>query len=332
VATSLFALSRVSGCAAQGAASERRRATVWRKPRCLPPLLLAGLLTGVASVQAASPELPPLVYPPTGEHHPGKVVWADLVTTDVATAKHFYGGMLGWTFQELNGGPKDYTLAFLEGQPVAGLVQRSQPPGERHQPAWLTFLSVGDLERARQAALAHGGTELREPRNYPRRGRQVMLADPQGAVFAILQSESGDPPDVLARPGEWVWSALLTRDADSDAAFYQALFDYEVFDTEGDQNSQHLVLSTGGYARASCNSLPHDSAKRDSHWLNYVRVADVAETVAKARQLGGRVLVEPHSNVTGESIAVVADPANAPLGLLEWSDTQDEADGAGAPQ
>ena len=49
-------------------------------------------------------------------------------------------------------------------------------------------------------------------------------------MFAVLASTSGDPPDVLAAPGEWIWSSLITSDADADAAFYQALFDYEVFD------------------------------------------------------------------------------------------------------
>jgi predicted enzyme related to lactoylglutathione lyase len=118
-----------------------------------------------------------------------------------------------------------------------------------------------------------------------------------------------------------------------NAAFYQSLFDYEVFDSVDDQGSQHLVLSTDGYARASCNSFPHDSAKRDAHWLNYVRVANVAETAAKARQLGGRVLVEPHSDHNGEPIAVVADPAGAPIGVLEWSETQgSDENGPGAPK
>lgn len=286
-------------------------------------LLLAGLLTvtlHVAPVHAARFELPPLVNPPSREHHDGKIVWADLVTPDVEAAKTFYGGLFGWTFRDVEAGEKNYTLALLQGEPVAGLVRRNEPPGKRHQPAWLTFLSVRDVEKTTRTALAHGAKQLTEPRNYPRRGRQVVLADPQGAVFAILQAASGDPPDVLANPGEWIWSALLTSDPDTDAAFYQALFDYEVFDSEDDQGSQHLVLSTDGYARASCNSFPHDSAKRYPHWLNYVRVANVAETAAKARQLGGRVLVEPRPGREGEPTAVVADPAGAPIGLLEWSD------------
>jgi len=42
--------------------------------------------------------------------------------------------------------------------------------------------------------------------------------------------------------------------------------------------------------------------------------------------LGGRVLVEPRIDRHGGRIAVVADPSGAPVGLMEWSDTNNVAD------
>ena len=53
-------------------------------------------------------------------------------------------------------------------------------------------------------------------------------------MFGVLASSSGDPPDYLASPGAWIWSALLVRDPDQEASFYQKVFDYEVFDAESD--------------------------------------------------------------------------------------------------
>jgi uncharacterized protein len=47
----------------------------------------------------------------------------------------------------------------------------------------------------------------------------------------------------------------------------------------------------------------------------------VADSVAKVKALGGQVLVTPHLDRHGGSIAVVADPNGAPFGLLEWTDT-----------
>ena len=46
-------------------------------------------------------------------------------------------------------------------------------------------------------------------------------------MFAVLASSSGDPPDRLADPGEWIWSALITTDPDTDAMFYKTLFGYD---------------------------------------------------------------------------------------------------------
>lgn len=277
--------------------------------------------TCVATVMAAPFELPPLVQPANAEHHVGKVIWVDLVTPDLASAKRFYSGLFGWTFQDIHVGETDYAVAFLDGRPVGGLLHRLVPPGEHRQPAWLAFIAVRDVDAAKRTALEHGAKVLFEPRTYPQRGRQAVFADPEGAVFAVLASSSGDPPDFLAAPGEWIWSSLLARDPDTDAAFYQALFGYDVFDLPSDDGLEHVILSTDDYARASVNPLPSDSSRRHPHWLNFVRVVDAVGVAAKAVALGGRVLVEPRIDRHGGKVAVVADPTGAPFGLMEWSDT-----------
>jgi uncharacterized protein len=285
---------------------------------------LAALATGWAASAIATPlELPPLVQPATQERHPGKVVWVDLVTPDLEGAKTFYSGMFGWTYRDVHSGEKDFVLVLLNGRPIGGIVQRTEPKRNSRQPAWLTFIAVRDVGEAERAAVAKGGKVLSPVREYPQRGRQEILADPQGAVFAVLQSSSGDPADILAEPGDWIWSSLITSDANAGSAFYQALFDYDVFDlTADDDDRQHLLLASDGYARATANALPANPGKRRPHWLNYVRVVSARDSAAKAVALGGRVLVEPHTDRHGGMVAVVADPSGAPFGLLEWSDSE----------
>ena len=283
-----------------------------------------GVLWGVVAIAtscATTYELPPLVQPSSSERHTGKVIWADLITPDLAGAKRFYGGLFGWTFQNTHMWDTDYSIALLDGVPVGGLVQRSIRPDEHRQPAWLTFISVQDVDEAERITLAHGGKVLAQPRTFAQRGRQAVFADPQGAVFAVLQSSSGDPQDVLAVPGEWIWSSLVTRDLDSAAAFYQTVFGYEVFALPSDDGSEHVLLATAITARASANALPPDPANLYPHWLNFVRVTSTTAAVAQVEALGGRVLVAPHLGRHGGLIAVVADPAGAPFGLLEWTDT-----------
>ena len=44
----------------------------------------------------------------------------------------------------------------------------------------------------------------------------------------------------------------------------------------------------------------------------------ISESVALAKQLGGRVVVEPRPDLLDGKVAVVADPTGAAIGILEW--------------
>jgi len=278
----------------------------------------------LAPAMAAPPDLPPLYETQSGEHHAGKVIWAELVTPDLQGAERFYAGLFGWTFTEVAGvraGPgSTYAIARLAGRPIAGLLQRDAPAQGHVQTAWLTFLASSDTDAAARNAVAHGARVLAEPRSYGRRGRQAILADPEGAVFAILSSSNGDAPDLLAEPGEWIWSALLVHDADAEAAFYQDLLGYEVYELPSDDGREHAVLSSDEFARASVNTMPTDAMHRHPHWLNFVRVLNAGDAVARALSLGGRVLVEPHADRHGGQVAILADPQGTPFGVMEWSE------------
>jgi predicted enzyme related to lactoylglutathione lyase len=279
-----------------------------------------------AAPSAPALELPPIADSSTVEHHPGKIVWADLVTPDLAAAEKFYGGLFGWSFRDIRAGDAEYAVATVGGHPVAGLFKKALPAGEQRQPAWLTFIAVRDFGKARREALSHGAKSLAPPRTYPGRGEQAVFADPQGAVFAALASSSGDGSDYLAGPGEWIWSSLLTDNPAASADFYKAVFGYDLFDLPSDDGAQHVVLAADDYARAGIHTLP--TGHRHPHWIDFIRVADASRSAAQAVSLGGRILVEPHPDRHGGQVAVVADPSGAPIGLMEWSDpyTQDEAE------
>jgi uncharacterized protein len=288
-------------------------------------VVMLAVTGGVQTLVAEPVALPTIGNPASMEHHPGKMIWADLVTPDLAVAETFYGGLFGWTFQII-GTKADYAVASLDGRPVGGLLQRTIKSSEHRQPAWLTFIAVADVDAARGTAMTSGAKSVSEPKTFAGRGRQAVLSDPEGAVFAILASSSGDPADYLAEPGEWIWSALLAKDVGHSAAFYQTLFGYDVFDMPSDDGAEHVIFSSDEYARASGNSLPKGSAKRHPHWLNFVRVTDAAHAAHRAVELGGKILVEAHDDRHGGRTAVVADPAGAPVGLMEWSASESKAE------
>ena len=299
-------------------------------------LLLAAFGASLAQpLTAQTHQLSALVVPASQERHVGKIAFVELVTPNLSVAKRFYAGLFDWDFRDLKVGADDYAEASLDGRLVAGLTHRALAAGEQGRSAWLTFISVQDVNATMKTALARGAKVLLEPRSQANRGQQAVFADPQGAVFAVLASSSGDPPDELADPGEWIWSSLSTTDPEADAGFYQDVFDYEVHDlddvddisgTEGvaDAAPQHLLFATEDYARASANILQAKQAGASPHWLNYVHVEDVTEMCAKLISLGGRVLVEPRMDRQGGRVAIAADPLGAAFGLLEWPGAQDK--------
>jgi predicted enzyme related to lactoylglutathione lyase len=275
-------------------------------------------LAGVPTLLAAAPPLPALLSPASTEHHVGKVIFVELVTPNLDAAKQFYAGLFGWTYRDSESGGIRYSEASMDGRPVAGMIHRAIASGEHRQPSWLSFMAVRDVDATKAVAVQQGAKVLFEPQTFPDRGREAIFADPQGAVFAVLASSSGDPPDMLATPGEWIWSSLITTDPDSDAAFYQRVFDYEIFDLSENDASQHLMFASDNYARASANTLPANRLNGHPHWLNFVHVEDTVAMAAKVVALGGRVLVEARPDRHGGRVAVVADPAGAAFGLLEW--------------
>jgi hypothetical protein len=280
--------------------------------------LAAAALMGMAGLGlAAGPLLlPPLSEVPGSERLPGKFVWADLVTDDVPRAMKFYGPLLGWTFRDHGG----YVIAANDDRPLCGMLQRPRPKDASAQPRWFGYISVSSVERARRAATQAGGKVFAEPRKFPQRGEQAVFADPEGALFDVVKSSSGDPPDFLAAPGDWIWVQLLSRDGRRAAEFYRSIAGYEIIENTTASRLSDYVLDSKGYARATVRTLPKEREDVRPIWLPFVRVKNVSESVALAKQLGGNVQLEPKPALLDGKVAVVADPTGAALGLLEWSE------------
>ena len=223
--------------------------------------LTAGLAIPLAG--EAQSALPPLVDPPSQEHHTGKVVLQELITPDLAAAKAFYGGLFGWTFKDTPlGSTAIYSQAYLGDEPVAGIVELKLTPGVQRQPSWITFMSTPNVDTTAAAALSDGAKQLLAPRMVPGRGMEAVFADPQGAVFGMLSSQTGDPADVLAAPGEWIWSSLVASDPDHDAAFYQKLFNYDVYELPTEGSGLHLIFASDQFSRAQCQSVARACPQR----------------------------------------------------------------------
>jgi predicted enzyme related to lactoylglutathione lyase len=271
----------------------------------------------VGQISAAAPVLPPLTTASGNPRLPGKFIWADLVTDDVPKAQKFYATLFGWQFQST----ANYAIAMNNDRPVCGMFQRPRPSDQSVRPRWFGYLSVGSVDKAERTVTKLGGRVLAPAQEFLGRGQQAVFADPEGAVFGAIKSASGDPEDFQADLGDWVWIQLLSRDGQKAAEFYRKLADYTVVENVQPNRLSDFVLTSKGYARATVRTLSKQHEQVKPNWLLFVRVNNVKESVARTRQLGGQVLVEPSMDYLQGKVAVVSDPTGAAVGLLEWSES-----------
>jgi predicted enzyme related to lactoylglutathione lyase len=215
----------------------------------------------------------------------------------------------------------NYVIAANDERPLCGMFQRPRPADRPEaKPRWFGYLSVANVEKARRAVTKAGGRVLAAPHKLPQRGEQAILVDPEDALFGIVKSSDGDPPDFMADPGDWIWIQLLSRDAKKAAEFYRTVGGYDVVENTTSNRLSDYVLTSRGYARATIRTMTNVSAGVQPNWLLFVRVKNLNESLAQAKQLGGKVLVEPKPELFDGRVAVLADPTGAAIGLLEWSD------------
>lgn len=118
----------------------------------------------------------------------GTFGWNELGTRDVDGAKDFYGKVFGWGHQqEESERAGTYTVWTVGEAMVAGMIDIDAlglPP--EVPPNWLVYFGVEDADAAVETVKANGGDVRMGPIDIPI-GRFAVVADPAGAVFAMMQ-------------------------------------------------------------------------------------------------------------------------------------------------
>jgi uncharacterized protein len=112
----------------------------------------------------------------------GNFHWNELLTRDVEASKRFYGQTIGWTFDAMpmpEGGT--YWVAKMDGRPVAGMFPTNGPGHEQMPQAWMSYLSVDDVDKRVEKAKAAGAKLMRPIFDVPNVGRIAILTEPGGA-------------------------------------------------------------------------------------------------------------------------------------------------------
>jgi predicted enzyme related to lactoylglutathione lyase len=117
------------------------------------------------------------------------VVWNELNTRDVGAAKAFYGAVFGWTFDEREFETGTYTSLKLGEGTVGGMIDITGRAPDEVPAHWLVYFAVEDADATLEKAKGSGGEAVFGPEDIGEVGRIVVLKDPFGAVFALIQPD-----------------------------------------------------------------------------------------------------------------------------------------------
>jgi uncharacterized protein len=252
------------------------------------------------------------------EYPPGTPSWVDLSSKDPDASAAFYHELMGWSTTA--SGPDDQTGGYRmfqqAGQNVGGLMGHMQ---EGQPTAWMTYVSVADADETAAKVKDAGGSVIVEPMDVMDIGRMAVFADPTGAVFGIWQPKSFRGADLVNEPNSLCWNEVLTRDSETDKAFYGSVFgwapgrpgfegapeDYTVWELSGKQ--------VGGMMQMSDDRFPADVP---AHWGVCFAVEDCDGVVAKARELGASITAEPVDMPIGRFAGII-DPLGASFAVMQ---------------
>lgn len=262
----------------------------------------------------------PAVGEASGVHYTGRVIWHDLLTPDAAAAREFYSGLFGWQFESVSlwGEDSQYYLIRNGDAIIGGMLDTRHLRKDVRLVQWVSVFSSADVDAAVAQVRNTGGRVFNGATDVGNRGRLAVVADPQGGLFALLQTAAGDPPDGRAATNGFLWDELWTNDSASARRFYRQLFGYELASKALAGGEDYLYFTAGGQPRAAVidNPLPG----LEPTWVTYVRVADPAATAAKAQALGGEVLLAPQDNPAGGQLAILRDPTGAGFIVQSWEE------------
>jgi hypothetical protein len=115
----------------------------------------------------------------------GKFYWNELMTTDAAAARAFFGKTIGWTFTEMPMADGPYTVCHQDGVPAGGIM--AMPAAMAGTPShWMSYLAVDDIDATLETLVASGGTIVRPAFDVPGVGRIAIVQDPTGAYLGMM--------------------------------------------------------------------------------------------------------------------------------------------------
>lgn len=117
--------------------------------------------------------------------------------------------------------------------------------------------------------------------------------------------------------GKFCWNELATGDKDKAKAFYGKLLGWTFTDIES-HGMTYTKISNGKDEFGGIWEIPEaDKDNVPPHWMAYITVQNLKETLEKALDLGASIKVPATSCGDKGSFAIIIDPTGAHIALWE---------------
>lgn len=213
------------------------------------------------------------------------------------------------------------------GMPIIGLGERT-PDYESLPLMWMPHIQVADVATSVAKALELGGRELMHGKDGDGNSLWAALFDPSGEAFGIIPVPSEEevrPPegaslDDAASVGCIAWLDLTGPDAEATRDFYKEVVGWTVqevaMEDGGESYVDYAMVGPDGNAVAGVCHARGGNQGLPTSWLLYLPVADLAESLRRVADEGGKILKEVKGSDGALTAVIVQDPVGVSFGLV----------------
>ncbi|MEZ4232904.1 MAG: VOC family protein [Polyangiaceae bacterium] len=250
-----------------------------------------------------------------------KFVWYDLNTKDLDKAKEFYTKLFGWNIVSWkpDAAPADmpeYPMLNIGDKAFGGMnALPADTPAPSH---WMGHVTVDDVDAAMARAKKLGAQFPMGAMDIPSVGRMAMMMDPENCVVSLFKPE-GELPELvpMSTPGMVGWNELLVTDTDKAQALYSEVVGWKW--RKGPMTEmEYFLFGSGEEGGDAGGMMKRPDGMPVSSWFLYFTTADIEQSVARIKELGGAVFQGPFDVPTVGKLAVCMATDGSMFGLAQW--------------
>lgn len=249
----------------------------------------------------------------------GSFIWCELMTTDMDAAEAFYKAVVGWKTADFGHPDMRYTVVSAGERAVGGIMMLpddARQAGAR--PGWIGYIGVADVDAAAARVKDARGTIHKVPADIPDVGRFAIVADPGGAMFALMTPTRDEKPAPAMpdTPGLVGWHELYAADGEAAAfAFYSSQFGWTQADIlDMGPMGNYRIFADNGVPIGGMMNKPADMPA--GAWQYYFNVDGIDAAAERIGSNDGEVLMGPHEVPGGSWIIQAKDPQGAMFALV----------------